>query len=106
MRIEHLHVQDRIDGHLHIVAGDADLFGNVERLLLEAVPVGNTLDERDQDMEPRLQGTAVLAQILDHVRTLLRHHGRGARDHDYGDDGERDEYVGCVHAGVPDGGID
>ena len=79
MRIEHLHVQHRVDTHLDVVARDADLLGDVERLFLEAVPVGNALDERNQDVKPGLQRAAVLAEILDHVRALLRHDGRGAR---------------------------
>jgi hypothetical protein len=75
MRIEHLHVQHRIDADLHVVARDADLLGDVDRDLLQAVPVGDLLDERHQNVKAGLQGAAVLAQILDHVRALLRHHG-------------------------------
>ncbi len=74
MRVEHLHVQHRIDPDLHVVARDANLLGDVDRDLLEAVPVRDLLDERDQDVKSRLQGAAVLAQILHHVGALLRHH--------------------------------
>jgi hypothetical protein len=52
VRIEHLHVQHRVDAHLHVVAGDADLLGDVERVFLEAVPVGDSLEERHQDVKP------------------------------------------------------
>ena len=99
MRIQHLHVENRINCYLHVVAGNADLFGDVECLLLETVSIGNTLDEGEQNVEAGLQCTTVLAQILDDVRTLLRHDGRGARDYDYRNYGERDEDVGCVHTG-------
>ena len=93
MRIQHLHVQHRIDAHLHVVAGDADLLGDVDRDLLQAVPVGDLLDERNQDVEAGLQRAAVLAEILDHEGALLRHHGRGLRQHDDDDDGDHDDAV-------------
>ena len=47
------------------------------------VPVGDALDERDQDVEAGLERAAVLAEVLDHEGGLLRHHDRGAR---HGDD--------------------
>ena len=60
MRIHHLHVQHRIHAHLHIVAGDADLFGNIDRDFLEAVLVGDPLHERHENMKTGRQGTTVL----------------------------------------------
>jgi hypothetical protein len=63
MRIEHLHVQNRVDADLHVVARDADLLRDVDRNFLETVPVGHPLDERNENMKAGLQGAAVLAQV-------------------------------------------
>ncbi len=49
--VEHLEVQDAVHAHLDVVARDADLRGDVERLLLERVPVADDVDERHQDVE-------------------------------------------------------
>ena len=86
MRIQHLHVQHRVDGHLDVVPSDADLLRDVERLLLEVVPVGDALHERHQDMESRLQRAAVLAETLDDIGALLGHHRSGAPDRDHHDE--------------------
>ncbi len=99
MRIQDLHVEHRIDTDLDIVTCDADLFGDIERLFFQAVLVCDTLDERNQNVEASLQRTAVLAEIFDHVRALLRNHGRSTRDQNHNDDGDNDENVGCVHEG-------
>jgi hypothetical protein len=64
MRIEDLHIEDGVDTHLHIVPRNADLLGHVEGLFLQAVPVGNTLYEWNEDMKSRMQCAAVLAEIL------------------------------------------
>ncbi len=93
MRIEHLHIQHRIDADLDVVARDADLLGHVDRLFLQAVTVGDPLDERNQDMESGLQGAVVLAEALDHIRALLRNHRSGAPHCDHYNDGDDDEDV-------------
>ena len=93
MGIEHLHVQNRVDRYLDVVPRDADLLGNVDRLLFQAVAVGNALDEGDQNVESGLKRPAVSAEAFDHVRALLRHHGRGFRDHDDDDHSNDDEGV-------------
>src|ERR1700730_14896745 len=93
MRVEHLHVQNAVHTHLDVVARDADLLGDVDRDFLEAVPVGDLLDEGDENVKYGLQRAAVLAQILDHERTLLRHHRRGLCEHDDDDDGDRNGAV-------------
>ena len=97
MRIHHLHVQHRVDAHLHVVAGDADLFGDVDRDFLEAVPVGDPLHERHENMKPGRQRAAVLAQVLDHVGALLRHHRRGLGNHNDDQYGDEDECVAEGH---------
>ena len=94
MGIQHLHVKDCVHGNLDVIARYADLFGNVERLLFQAVTIGHALDERDQNVEPGLQRAAVLAQIFYDKRTLLRHHGRRARNHDHRNQSQSNEHVG------------
>ena len=90
VRIEHLHVEDRVDADLDVVARDADLLGDIEGLLLQAVPVGDALHERHQNVKARLQRAAVFAEVLDDVGALLGHHGRGLGQHDdHGHDRER-----------------
>jgi hypothetical protein len=89
VRIHHLHVQHCIDAHLHVVAGDADLFGNVDRDFFETVLVGDALHERHENMKAGRQRAAVFAQVFDHEGALLRHHRRGLGNHhhdQYGDD--------------------
>ena len=54
MRIEHLHVQNRIDTDLDIVAGDADLLSDIEGLFFQTMAVGDTLGERKEDVESGL----------------------------------------------------
>jgi len=81
------------DANLHIVARDADLLGDVQCLLFEAVSVGNPFNEWNQDMKTGVQRAAVLAEGFDDVRALLRNDGRGLADHNDGDDGEHDEYI-------------
>ncbi len=93
MRIHDLHIEHRIDPHLNVVASDANLLGDVDRYFLEAVPVGHFLEERREDVKAGLQGAAVLAQVLDDVGALLRHHHGGFRDHDHDDHGYDDECV-------------
>ena len=87
MWIQDLHVKHRVDTNLDIIPRNTDLFGDVECLFLQAVPIGNAVDERDQNMETSVERAAVLAEIFDYVRALLWNDGRGARDHDHGNDG-------------------
>jgi len=67
------------------------LFRDVDGDFLEAVPVGHPFDERNQDVKPGLQGTAVLAEVLDHEGALLRNHGGGLGQHDHHDHGYHDD---------------
>jgi hypothetical protein len=71
--IEYLQIQHTIDANLNVVLGNADLFGNIDRLFFEVVFVGHTFDEWNQDMEPGLNGATVTAEIFDHERSLLGH---------------------------------
>ena len=74
--IHHLQIQHAVDADLHVVLRDADLLGNVDRGLLQAVPVRDALDAGHEDVEARMQGLAVLAEPLDDERALLRHDDR------------------------------
>ena len=85
--VQHLQVQHAVDADLHVVARDADLLGDVDRLLLERVPVADHVDERHQDVEAGVERAGELAQALDDVGALLRHDDRRLRDDD--DDQER-----------------
>src|SRR5688572_7536420 len=91
-RIEHLHVEHAIDADLHVVARDADLLGNVHRLFLEVVLVGDAVEEGLQDVKPGLDRAAVAAEGLDHECALLRHDDRGLRNDD--DDDKYDDADG------------
>src|SRR5439155_18947375 len=71
MRIQDLHVEDCVDTDLDVVPRYADLFGNVKRLFLWTVPIGDALDEWNQNVESGLQRAAVLAKAFDDVRALL-----------------------------------
>src|SRR4029079_15790740 len=97
-RIQYLHVQHAIDADLHVVLGDADLLGNIERFFLQVVFVGDALDERDEDVKPRLDRAAVTPERLDDERTLLGNHDRRLHQHeeDQHHDGQYD--VHSTHA--------
>jgi hypothetical protein len=98
-RVEHLQVQHTVDADLHVVFRDADLLGDIERLLLQAVAVGDPLHERNQYMEAGRHRAAVLAEDFDDVRALLRHDDGRLRDDDDGehrrDDGDDQNLVHC-----------
>ena len=74
--MEHLEIQNAVDGHLHVVARNTDLLGNVDRSFFERVLVADVVDEREENMEPGIEGGRVLSQPLNDVGALLRHdHG-------------------------------
>ena len=52
--VEHLIVPEEVDRDRRVVLGDAGLLGDVERLLLEAVAVGDALDEEAERDAPAL----------------------------------------------------
>jgi hypothetical protein len=95
--IQHLQVQHAVDAHLDVVPGDADLFGDIERFLLERVPVRDALGERYQDVKARLDRAAESTERFDDECTLLRHHDCSLHQHD---EDEHDDGQGDVHAGT------
>jgi hypothetical protein len=71
---EYLDVEHPVDQNVDIVLGDSGLVRNGNGLLLQGMHVGNPIDERNQEMDPRRQSLHVLAESLDHIRLLLRHY--------------------------------
>src|SRR5204863_9301413 len=57
---------------LGVVLGDADLLGHVEGVFLERMLVGDAVEERHDEVQPRLEHAIELAQALDDPRVLLR----------------------------------
>src|SRR5690606_34196769 len=83
-RIQHLQIQHAIDADLHVVLGYADLLGNIQRLFLQRMAIGNALDEGNQDMEAGLDGAAVTPQVLHDIgASLWHHHGSLHQDDDH-----------------------
>ena len=70
--------------------GDADLRRHVERNLAQVVAVGDAVDERDDEVEARLQHRVEAAEPLDDQRVLLRHDADRLHDDDERDDEERE----------------
>ncbi len=85
-----LEIQDAVHLQLRVVLGDADLARDVERDLAQIVAVGDAIDERDDEVEPRLEHREETPQPLDDEGVLLRHDADRARDDDDGDDEECD----------------
>ncbi len=97
-RIEHLQVEHAVDADLHVVARDADLLGDVHRLFLEVVLVGDAVEEGLQDVEPGLDRAVVAAERLDDEGALLGHDDRGLRDDDDDDKYDDADGVSGFHA--------
>ena len=90
--IRHLEIQDAVDLQLRIVLGDADLAGNVERNLAQVVLVTHGVDERDDEIQPRLQNAMESAEALDHEGALLRNDAEVAgQQHHHGNDKQHKE---------------
>src|ERR1700733_12483272 len=97
MRIHHLHIKEAVHADLNVVAGDADLLGDIDGDLFQAVLVGDALHERHQNVESGRQRAAVLAEMLDDEGALLRNHGGGLRDYHHDQDGDNDGSVAERH---------
>src|SRR5262245_49301932 len=78
--VDDLVVQHSIDVHLHIVACDTDLFGNIESGFLERMAVTDSVNERGQNMKPWLKNSCVLTETLDDIGILLRDNDSGFAD--------------------------
>ncbi len=76
-RVNHLQVKHAIDHHLDVVAGNTGLAGHVDRLFLQGVLVGHTINKGDQDVKTGVQCFRILAQTFDDKGRALRHDTRG-----------------------------
>ena len=70
------------------------LKGDVERHFLQRMPVGDAVEHRHDEVEPRLERGVEAPEALDHVRVLLRHDPH-TLDHE-GDDDRDEEHPDCV----------
>src|SRR5581483_5084021 len=94
LRIHDLQVEDPVDVYLDVVLRDADLLRDIDRALLQRVPIADRIDERQEDVEPRVQRRAVAPEPFDDERALLRDdHGRaGDHQHDEHREDEEDDH--------------
>ena len=69
---------------------DADLARHVERDLAQVVPVRDAVDERDHEVEARLEHRVEAPEPLDDPRVLLRHDADRLDDDDERDDEQRE----------------
>mmetsp|Transcript_40114 Transcript_40114/g.106415 ORF Transcript_40114/g.106415 Transcript_40114/m.106415 type:complete len:298 (-) Transcript_40114:3-896(-) len=76
VRIDDTQVENAIDADRHVVPGDRLLIGDQHRLLFEGVHVGNAVDERQQEVDARVQDLLEFSKSFDDPRQLLWH------DHD------------------------
>src|SRR6185503_13017794 len=98
--VQDFQVEHTVHRHLNVVAGDANLWRDVDGLLLERVLVANDVEKRDQDMKSRAQRAAILAQALDDVGALLRHHHRGLGNDNDNQKRERENDDESTHKGL------
>ncbi len=105
--VDDLHVEDAIDLDRDVILRDALLRRDVDRLLLERVPVGHPVEERHEHVETCFERRRVLAQPLDDIGLLLRHDADHSRKDDDRKDKQRDQDACqrmdtcCEHDGLP-----
>ena len=80
-----MEVDDAVHGKLGVVAGDADLAGNVQRHFFERVAVGDAVNERNQDVQTGGQRVVKSAEAFNDVNFLLRHDDKGFEAENYND---------------------
>lgn len=73
VRVKDPRVQHAVQLEGDVVGRDGALARDLERLLLEALDVGDAVDEGDEDGEAGRQDPVELAHALDDPRRLLRH---------------------------------
>ena len=93
---KHLQIEHTVHPHLHVVARDADLRRDVDRLFLQRVAIADDIDERDEDVEAGLQHAGKSSETLDDERVLLRHHHRRLRHDDEQEEGEDHDGDQCA----------
>src|SRR5439155_13315813 len=71
-RIGDLKIQNAVDLQLRVVLGDADLRRDVERNLPQVMPISDSIDEWDDEIQSRLEYRVKFSPALDDQRALLR----------------------------------
>jgi hypothetical protein len=71
--IRYLNIDDAVDLDGDVVLGDGLLVVYGEGFLLERMDIGDSINERDQGVDPRAERLEVPAEPLHHERLLLRH---------------------------------
>ncbi|MPN12380.1 hypothetical protein SDC9_159698 [bioreactor metagenome] len=94
-RIGDLVVEHRVDVDHQVVLGDDRLWWGGEDLLADVQSAVDPVGQRDDEVQPRLEGRPVTPEALDDVATRLRDHPHRAEDEeDHQDrrDEDRDQY--------------
>ena len=100
LRFHHPIVDDAIDRHGGIVAGDDALLGDLDHLLLHVEPAPDLIDVRQHEIEARLQHARVRTEAFHSPYLSLRHglHAGEQGDHDKDQDQHPDDDDGLEHA--------
>jgi hypothetical protein len=69
--VDDLIVEDCRNLHLHIILGDRMLIGDIVYLFLQAMSVGDCVDEGQFELETRLADSVELAETLNDANILL-----------------------------------
>ncbi len=87
-----LEVDDRVDRDDEVVLGDHRLRREGHDLLAHVEQRPEPVDERHQEVQPRVEGLVVLPEAFDDARGRLRHDpDRAGQDDDHEDDDDQDE---------------
>src|SRR5438093_10723997 len=86
-RIQDLEIEHAVYVHLDVVAGDADLRGNIDGRFLERVPVTDRVNEREEDVKAGVEGSRVPLQPPHDVGALLGDYDRGLGNNNYDHEG-------------------
>jgi hypothetical protein len=73
VRIKHARVEHAVELERHVVGRDGRLAGDLNGHLLEALDVGDAVEEGHEDGQAGLEDAVELAHALDDPRRLLRH---------------------------------
>jgi hypothetical protein len=105
-RVQHLVEGNAVHPHHGVVLGDDLLARDVQHLLLHGNAITDTVHERGQDVQARLQRARVTPEAFDGIVGALRHHLDGGVEQDQqeqeqNNDGDRRQQEYQVHDGPP-----
>ena len=83
-------VEDRVDRDRHVVLGDHGLRREGDHLLPHVDQGPEPVDERDEEVQARVERAVVATEPLDDAGARLRHDPNGARDRDQDDQADAD----------------